>query len=105
MEAICAVKKASFDGVDCVGEDAAATGTVWFRDPPDGSEAIAQYLSSIFCFVSCSALSAKDLPPVRVVCVYGMSFCQILRFLVTFYCNKHLYRLQTTRSRFRWGIS
>ena len=28
MGAICAVKKASFDGVDCVGEDAAATGTV-----------------------------------------------------------------------------
>ncbi|CAN0405209.1 unnamed protein product, partial [Ascophyllum nodosum] len=28
MQAICAAKKASFDGVDCVGEDAAATGTV-----------------------------------------------------------------------------
>ncbi|CAM9648998.1 unnamed protein product [Ascophyllum nodosum] len=28
MEAICAAKKASFDGVDCVGEDTAATGTV-----------------------------------------------------------------------------
>lgn len=28
MGAICAVKKASFDGVDCVGEDATATGTV-----------------------------------------------------------------------------
>ncbi|CAM9649069.1 unnamed protein product [Ascophyllum nodosum] len=28
MEAICAAKKASFDGVDCVGEDATATGTV-----------------------------------------------------------------------------
>ena len=28
MGAICAVKKASFDGVDCVGEDDTATGTV-----------------------------------------------------------------------------
>ena len=28
MGAICAVKKASFDGVDCVGEDPTATGTV-----------------------------------------------------------------------------
>ncbi|CAM9369501.1 unnamed protein product, partial [Sphacelaria rigidula] len=28
MSAICAVKKASFDGVDCVGEDPDATGTV-----------------------------------------------------------------------------
>lgn len=28
MGAICAVKKASFDGVDCVGGDDAATGTV-----------------------------------------------------------------------------
>ncbi|CAM9952012.1 unnamed protein product [Ascophyllum nodosum] len=28
MGAICAVKKASFDGIDCVGEDPAATGTV-----------------------------------------------------------------------------
>ena len=28
MGAICAVKKASFDGVDCVDEDAEATGTV-----------------------------------------------------------------------------
>lgn len=28
MGAICAAKKASFDGVDCVGEDPAATGTV-----------------------------------------------------------------------------
>lgn len=28
MEAICTVKKASFDGVDCVGGDATATGTV-----------------------------------------------------------------------------
>lgn len=28
MAAICAAKKASFDGEDCVGEDAAATGTV-----------------------------------------------------------------------------
>lgn len=28
MEAICFVKEASFDGVDCVGGDAAATGTV-----------------------------------------------------------------------------
>ena len=28
MEAICKVKKASFDGVDCVGGDDAATGTV-----------------------------------------------------------------------------
>ena len=28
MEAICTVKKASFDGVDCVGGDDAATGTV-----------------------------------------------------------------------------
>ncbi|CAM9987865.1 unnamed protein product, partial [Hapterophycus canaliculatus] len=28
MAAICAVKKASFDGVDCVGGDDAATGTV-----------------------------------------------------------------------------
>ena len=28
MGAICAVKKASFDGVDCVGGDAEATGTV-----------------------------------------------------------------------------
>lgn len=32
MEAICAVKKASFDGVDCVGGDDTATGTV--RGPP-----------------------------------------------------------------------
>lgn len=28
MEAICTVKEASFDGVDCVGENDAATGTV-----------------------------------------------------------------------------
>ena len=28
MGAICAAKKAPFDGVDCVGEDSAATGTV-----------------------------------------------------------------------------
>ena len=28
MGAICAVKKASYDGVDCVGEDDTATGTV-----------------------------------------------------------------------------
>ena len=28
MGAICAVKKATFDGVDCVDEDAEATGTV-----------------------------------------------------------------------------
>lgn len=28
MAAICAVKKAPFDGEDCVGEDATATGTV-----------------------------------------------------------------------------
>ena len=28
MEAICTVKEASFDGVDCVGGDDAATGTV-----------------------------------------------------------------------------
>ena len=28
MGAICSVKKASFDGVDCVGEDPTATGTV-----------------------------------------------------------------------------
>ena len=28
MEAICTVKRASFDGVDCVGGDDAATGTV-----------------------------------------------------------------------------
>lgn len=28
MGAICGVKQASFDGVDCVGEDDAATGTV-----------------------------------------------------------------------------
>ncbi|CAM9688722.1 unnamed protein product [Scytosiphon promiscuus] len=38
MEAICAVKKASFDGVDCVGGDDAATGSVslplgnWYVD-------------------------------------------------------------------------
>ncbi|CAM9160508.1 unnamed protein product [Ectocarpus sp. 4 AP-2014] len=38
MEAICTVKKASFDGVDCVGGDDAATGTVvlpqgsWYVD-------------------------------------------------------------------------
>lgn len=32
MEAICTVKKASFDGVDCVGGDDSATGTV--RPPP-----------------------------------------------------------------------
>eukprot|EP00752_Nemacystus_decipiens_P014962 g13321.t1 len=38
MEAICTVKKASFDGVDCVGGDDTATGTVvldlgnWFVD-------------------------------------------------------------------------
>eukprot|EP00903_Cladosiphon_okamuranus_P018634 g17151.t1 len=38
MEAICTVKQASFDGVDCVGGDDAATGTVvldlgnWFVD-------------------------------------------------------------------------
>lgn len=30
--AICAAKKATFDGVDCVGVDDAATGTV--SDPP-----------------------------------------------------------------------
>lgn len=30
MGAICAVKKASFDGVDCVGGDDTATGTVRF---------------------------------------------------------------------------
>ena len=28
MGAICAVKKASFDGVDCIGGDESATGTV-----------------------------------------------------------------------------
>lgn len=28
MGAICGIKQASFDGVDCVGEDDAATGTV-----------------------------------------------------------------------------
>lgn len=28
MEAICAVKKASFDGLDCVGGDETATGMV-----------------------------------------------------------------------------
>ena len=64
MEAICAAKKASFDGVDCVGEDATATGTVWFRDLPGGSEPIAQYVSSTP--VACSSLSAKDLPPACV---------------------------------------
>ena len=31
MGAICAVKKASFDGVDCVGVDDTATGTVSIR--------------------------------------------------------------------------
>lgn len=34
MEAICAAKKTSFDGVDCVGEgDETATGMVRRQDP------------------------------------------------------------------------
>lgn len=38
MEAICMIKKASFDGVDCVGGDPDATGTV--RVLPSGTKNI-----------------------------------------------------------------
>lgn len=46
MAAICAVKKASFDGVDCVGGDDAATGTVrgrWHRVSRTGKFAMSPH--------------------------------------------------------------
>ena len=64
MEAICAAKKASFDGVDCVREDAAATGTVWFRGPPEGSEDMIQHV--VLTFVPYSSLPTSICSPASV---------------------------------------